>query len=196
MAIKISNNIVIDDSKNINAGVVTATSFVGNGSQLTGIGATIVNDTSTNATYYPLVSSTTSGSLTAAGISSSKLTFNPSTGKLTVTGFTASSDSVLPVGNVAARVATQGSIRYNSEYFTLEFYDGTSWLPIAVTQFVTDPANTGVFGGGLSVSGEDFINHDTIDYITIATTGNATNFGDLTVVRGGLAACSSSHGGL
>ena len=39
MAIKISGSTIIDDSRNIvNAGVVTATSFDGDGSALTGIG--------------------------------------------------------------------------------------------------------------------------------------------------------------
>ena len=51
----------------------------------------------------------------------------------------------------------------------------------------------GLFALG-SVDGIGYVN--TIDYITIATTGNAADFGDLTQARGGLAACSSAHGGL
>ena len=47
----------------------------------------------------------------------------------------------------------------------------------------------GLFGGG-SVSG------NTIDYITIATPGNATDFGDLTVSREDIAACSNGFRGL
>ena len=44
MAIKISGSTIIDDSRNIvNAGVVTATSFSGDGSNLTGIGGSITN---------------------------------------------------------------------------------------------------------------------------------------------------------
>ena len=46
---------------------------------------------------------------------------------------------------------------------------------------------TGVFGGGSLGTGDD-----TIDYITITTTGNATDFGDLTVGRGGSGACSNT----
>jgi hypothetical protein len=39
---------------------------------------------------------------------------------------------------------------------------------------------------------------NTIDYITIMSVGNAVDFGDLTVVRNGIAsgACSNAHGGL
>ena len=44
MAIKISGSTIIDDSRNIvNAGVVTATSYYGDGSNLTGIGGSITN---------------------------------------------------------------------------------------------------------------------------------------------------------
>ena len=44
----------------------------------------------------------------------------------------------------------------------------------------------GIFGGGYSGSYEN-----TIDYVTISTPGNATDFGDLTVARNGLAATSN-----
>ena len=47
----------------------------------------------------------------------------------------------------------------------------------------------GVFGGN-SPTG------NVIEYVTIASTGNAQDFGDLTVGRFALAACSDSHGGL
>ena len=44
MAIKISGSTIIDDSRNIvNAGVVTATSFSGDGTALTGVGAQVTN---------------------------------------------------------------------------------------------------------------------------------------------------------
>ena len=46
----------------------------------------------------------------------------------------------------------------------------------------------GVFGGGL----DDIQDDNVIDYITIATTGNATDFGDLTNARQYLAACSGN----
>ena len=49
----------------------------------------------------------------------------------------------------------------------------------------------GLFGGGTTGS-----TSDVIDYVTIATTGNATDFGNLTVARYTLAGCSNNHGGL
>jgi hypothetical protein len=47
----------------------------------------------------------------------------------------------------------------------------------------------GVFGGGNGPT-------NVMDYITISTPGNATDFGDLTVARYDLAACSNSTRGL
>lgn len=64
------------------AGVVTATSFVGNGSGLTGAGSTVADDTVTNGTFYPVFTQTTSGTITASKVSTTKLSFNPSTGTL------------------------------------------------------------------------------------------------------------------
>ena len=37
---------------------------------------------------------------------------------------------------------------------------------------------------------------ETMDYVTIASTGNAQDFGDLTVAGNGMKATSSQHGGL
>jgi len=51
-------------------------------------GATIADDTSTTA-LYPVMSTSSSGSLTAAKVSSSKMTFNANTGTLTVTALSA-----------------------------------------------------------------------------------------------------------
>jgi trimeric autotransporter adhesin len=56
-------------------------------------GITLTDDTSTNATRYPLLTASTSGTISTANVSSSKLTFNPSTGTLSATVMTASSDA-------------------------------------------------------------------------------------------------------
>lgn len=57
---------------------------------------TIVDDISTNATRYILFDNVTSGSLTTVNTSSTKLTFNPSTGDFTAGGnVTAYSDAQL-----------------------------------------------------------------------------------------------------
>lgn len=45
-------------------------------------GVTVVDDTTTNATYYPLLANATTGNITTEYVSSTKLVFNPSTGNL------------------------------------------------------------------------------------------------------------------
>jgi hypothetical protein len=53
----------------------------------------------------------------------------------------------------------------------------------------------GIFAGGYGSAGSGLY-YDTMDYITIATTGNAADFGDLTIVRSSLAGCSNSTRGV
>jgi hypothetical protein len=55
-------------------------------------GATITDDTTTNATRYILFDDVTSGTLTAVNTSSTKLTYNPSTGALSAVSMVSSSD--------------------------------------------------------------------------------------------------------
>jgi hypothetical protein len=54
----------------------------------------------------------------------------------------------------------------------------------------------GVFGGGTTGNDGASGQHDTIDYITIATTGNATDFGNLLAANTGLAGVSDGTKGL
>ena len=49
----------------------------------------------------------------------------------------------------------------------------------------------GLFGGGTTPS-----NLNVISYITMASTGNAADFGDLIAAKTSNAACSDSNGGL
>lgn len=57
-----------------------------------GAATTLANDTTTNATYYPLFTTVTSGNLTVSRVSNTKLTFNPSSGDLGATNFNSLSD--------------------------------------------------------------------------------------------------------
>lgn len=56
-------------------------------------GATLSDDTTTNASYYPTFATATSGAMTTAKVASTKLYFNPSTGTLNATVFNALSDA-------------------------------------------------------------------------------------------------------
>ena len=79
-----------------------------------------------------------------------------------------------------------GAMRFNSDSQKLEFYDGAQWLQVSTFSPNLNGGARGVFGGG---STPTYIN--TIDYITISTTGNAFDFGDLTIDH----VTPVSHGG-
>jgi hypothetical protein len=69
-------------------------------------GATITDDTTTNASRYVMLGQATSGSYTVANTSSTKLTYNPSTGTLTSTVFSGSGASLtsIPAGNLSGTI--------------------------------------------------------------------------------------------
>lgn len=67
-----------------------------------GGGAAITDDTTTNATEYPVFSSSTTGDLTTAYVSSTKLTYNPSTGNLISTAVGSSSGVLVNSNNITA----------------------------------------------------------------------------------------------
>ena len=81
-------------------------------------GATITNDTSTNATRYPLFTSLTAGALTTVNTNSTGLTYNPSTGILSSTEFSATSDinkkeNVETITNALTTVQQLRGVTYN-----------------------------------------------------------------------------------
>ena len=82
-------------------------------------------------------------------------------------------------------------------YFTA-YIDGYSFKNKANTSSVAVEkilfGDRGVFGGGINYPANDTLN--TIDYISISTTGNATDFGDLTQARYALAATSDGSRGV
>jgi hypothetical protein len=101
-------------------GNVTATNYYGNGANLTGIsaGLSVSDDTSTNATRYILFDDATSGTISAINVSSSKLTFNPSTGTLSATQFTSTSDervktNIRPITNALDITEQLSGVRFN-----------------------------------------------------------------------------------
>lgn len=81
--------------------------------------ATITDDTTTNATRYPLFAAATTGNLTTEYTSSTKFQFNPSTGILTVTGLASPAitnqlaTTIRETATVSATAAT-GTINYDS----------------------------------------------------------------------------------
>lgn len=89
-----------DVSGNFSAGTITAT-LSGTATNATNL--TVTDDTATNATYYPSFALGTSSNQ-AHRVSSTKLTFNPSTGILASTGFSGSGSAITAIN--AANIST------------------------------------------------------------------------------------------
>lgn len=87
--------------------------------KLSGPTVTVTDDTSTNATRYPLFASGTSSSVNPTfNSSSTKLTYNPSTGTLSATVMTATSDeklkeNVVVISNALNTVMQLKGVEYN-----------------------------------------------------------------------------------
>lgn len=70
----------------ISSGIVSATSFYGDATSLSNIsaGSTVLVDNSSNDTFYPILTQETTGTLTSTPVSTTKLSFNPSSSNLNV----------------------------------------------------------------------------------------------------------------
>ena len=87
----------------------------------------------------------------------------------------------VPTGNTDSRIhcQTAGSMRFNEDLGTLEFYTGDEWR--TVNSFKdTGNRGRGVFAGGRDSGSSD---RTEIQFINIASVGNAQSFGDLATAR-------------
>lgn len=89
--------------------------------------------------------------------------------------------------------ASPGALRFNTDSNKLELYDGNQWTEIVASSPDSQTGGArGVIGAGYAPGITN-----TINYITISTTGNAIDFGDLTQARAnGTSAYSSSTRGI
>ena len=96
----------------------------------------------------------------------------------------------LPEGGTSQREATpeKGSTRFNIDLGTIEFYTGVDWRPV---NYYSDGGGRGrgvIMGTGGGTQ--------TIEYVTIATLGNSSYFGDQTFAGAYRSASSSSTRGI
>ena len=106
----------------------------------------------------------------------------------------------LPSGDTNSRELkpTPGSLRFNQDFATLEFYTGNNWATVnTFTEMQNSPGNRGrgVFGGGFSTP--QTANTLAMDFVNIHSQGNALDFGNLTgTYRGWICAASSETRGV
>ena len=86
-------------------------------------------------------------------------------------------------------VGKPGSLFYNFDFKTIEFFDGNSWRQVDNTT----RSGRAITGGGLSPGNTAYAD---VDLITIPTLGNAVKFGQLHTARTSHGACSSSTRGI
>ena len=86
-----------------------------------------------------------------------------------------------------------GAFRFNTDSGKLEYFDGNQYVNITTDSPERHTGGTRGIGMG-GYNGSSLV--DNIDFVTIASTGNASDFGDITTARRQLAAASDAHGGL
>ena len=122
---------------------------------------------------------------------SSASTLTSSVNQLTLT------DSFsVPTGDTSSRIhcQTAGSMRFNEDLGTLEFYTGDEWR--TVNSFKdTGNRGRGIFAGGRT-GFPSVDNTTTIESIQISTLGDSIDFGEMTNTRRNHGNCSSSTRGL
>ena len=96
----------------------------------------------------------------------------------------------LPNGGIETRPENpiEGTVRFNDDLNTLEFYNGIEWRQFTVS----GASGRAVVGGGYNGSSA----MDVIEFFNISTQGNAQYFGDLSLARFQHGSCSSSTRGL
>lgn len=85
----------------------------------------VSDDTTTNATFYPLFANQTAGSITTEYTSSTKLQYNPSTGVFTATGFSGSGSSLTSLAAAQLSGTIPSGVLGNSSVFV-----GTTSIPL------------------------------------------------------------------
>ena len=138
-------------------------------------------------------SGSTSGEIVIDGdvTVSSATTFTSGPQNLTVTDtFT------LPSGDTNSREEkpTPGSLRFNQDFATLEFYTGNNWATVnTFTEIQNSPSNRGRM---LTMGGANPGSISDIQSIQINTRGTSTHFGDLTQARSHNTALANENRGM
>lgn len=94
-----------------------------------------------------------------------------------ITTFSSTSYFQVPVGYTTEKSGNEvaGSLRFNLDNRKLEFYDGASWNQVPATSTI----QRGLYGPGDSIA-PGYSYFSGIEYVNLASRGDALRFGDLT----------------
>ena len=199
-----SGSTIYDDGGARFSGVVTATSFHGDGGSLTGIDASSLKSGSDikaqanshgscnhwcyNATSFVGDGSGLIGVASTDNIqTSTAATF---TSKVDVT------DGVfeLPVGNTAARssIPSIGDFRYNNQTSQVEFYNGGEWKNIMVDAIsqplinnISPTSFNGLAGTSITIIGQNFVSGANVHFVS-SVNGSSTAAGFCSIYNSGI----------
>ena len=148
------------------------------------------------ASYNPLLvpNAPTIGTATAGDTSVSVAFTAPSNvGGGPITSYVAVSSPGGFTGTASASPVTVTGLTngtaYTFQVFAINAYGSSDASASSNSVTPSAPSTRGLFGGGVDVNSTTI---NVISYITIDTTGNATDFGDLTLSRSSAGACSST----
>jgi len=92
--------------------------------------------------------------------------------------------------SINPREVPTGAVRYNTDSNKMEVYIGSTWMEVSVSTPNLDGGSRAIRAGG-QTGGSPYPRTDTMDFVTIPTAGNATDFGNLTQVKFGPAGAGS-----
>ena len=84
-----------------------------------------------------------------------------------------------------------GAMRFNSDSQKLEYFNGQIWMQVHTFSPDLNGGARGCWAGGAKDPSAGNPSTNAIDYVTIATAGNATDFGDLTESKNQIAGAGS-----
>ena len=131
-----SGSTIYDDGGARFSGIVSATSFVGSGANLTGIDATSIKHTDGNVK----IQANNSGAVVTGILTVTK---NADL-KTVITGSSVGVGTTTTAGRNAGVATASGTIIFNSTTGLMEYYSGNNWIPIDAPPSITSVNNTNI----------------------------------------------------
>lgn len=175
----------------------TTSGEIYNGSAWLAVGGISVgDDTTTDATYYPTLASSTNGVNATLRVSSTKLSFNPSTGVLTATGFAGSGASLssLDASKLSSGIVPTTRLAGGTASASNFLRGDQNWAAIAAGDISSGTIATARLGSGSAIA-TTYLRGDqtwsSVDWthisnkpdpvVTVTLTGDATGTANTTL---------------